>query len=250
MTNTDVVKTELFPQFNWTTMYNLDALRQYLHINTAAIVIEPIQGEGGDNHFSPEVFEELRYLADKYGAMLIFDEVQTGVGLTGKMWAYEHFGIIPDMMCFGKKTQVCGFCSTKRIDDAPSNVFNTSSRINSTWGGNIVDMARFRYIIDAIEEENLVHNAKNVGQHLLWNLRSIEGLDNVRGRGLMIAFDLNSEKERDEVISIMQRKMLALKCGRKSIRLRPALTFSEQDADIASEIISNSIKIAKKGNTG
>jgi len=247
MTNTDIVKTKMFPKFNWTTMYNLDALRQYVHMNTAAIVIEPIQGEGGDNHFGPKVFEELRHLADQYGAMLIFDEIQTGVGLTGKMWAYEHFNVIPDMLCFGKKTQVCGFCSTSRIDDVSSNVFNTSSRINSTWGGNIVDMARFRYIIDTIEEENLVHNAKDVGQHLLWNLRTIDGLDNVRGRGLMIAFDLTSERERDEVMSAMQGKMLALKSGHSSIRLRPALTFSKKDADTASEIISDAISLTRVG---
>ena len=242
MTNTDPVKTKLFPKLNWTTMCNLDALRQYIHGNTAAIIVEPIQGEGGDNHFDPAFFVELRDLADKYGAMLIFDEVQTGLGLTGEMWAYEHFGVIPDMMCFGKKTQVCGFCSTKRIDEAPSNVFNTSSRINSTWGGNIVDMARFRHIIDAIEEENLVHNAKTVGQHLIWNLRTVDGLDNVRGQGLMIAFDLQNEKERDLVMSLMQRTMLALKCGHKSIRLRPALTFSMKDADTATEIIAKAVR--------
>jgi L-lysine 6-transaminase len=241
MTNTDTIKTKRFPQFNWTTMFDVDTLGQYINDNTAAIVIEPIQGEGGDNHFSEAVFTELRHLADKHEAMLIFDEVQTGVGLTGKMWAYEHFGVIPDMMCFGKKTQVCGFCSTERIDEVPSNVFNTSGRINSTWGGNIVDMARFRCIIDAIEEEKLVRNAQDVGQDLLWNLRSIDGLDNVRGRGLMVAFDLKDGKDRDALMAEMQHHMIALNCGHKSIRLRPALTFSKEDADLASSIIKKAI---------
>jgi L-lysine 6-transaminase len=145
------------------------------------------------------------------------------------------------MMCFGKKTQVCGFCSTERIDEVPSNVFNTSGRINSTWGGNIVDMARFRCIIDAIEEEKLVRNAQDVGQDLLWNLRSIDGLDNVRGRGLMVAFDLKDGKDRDALMAEMQHHMIALNCGHKSIRLRPALTFSKEDADLASSIIKKAI---------
>ena len=242
LTNTDRIKTKRFPQFNWTTMFDVNTLGQYINDNTAAIVIEPIQGEGGDNHFREEVFTELRHLADKHDAMLIFDEVQTGIGLTGKMWAYEHFGVVPDMMCFGKKTQVCGFCSTERIDEVKSNVFNTSGRINSTWGGNIVDMARFRFIIDAIEEENLVHNAENVGQHLLWNLRFIKGLDNVRGKGLMIAFDLKDSKERDLLSSEIQKHMMVLQCGHKSIRLRPTLTFSKEDADLTSSIIQKAVR--------
>ena len=242
LTNTDRIKTKRFPQFNWTTMFDVNTLGQYINDNTAAIVIEPIQGEGGDNHFREKVFTELRHLADKHDAMLIFDEVQTGIGLTGKMWAYEHFGVVPDMMCFGKKTQVCGFCSTERIDEVKSNVFNTSGRINSTWGGNIVDMARFRFIIDAIEEENLVHNAENVGQHLLWNLRFIKGLDNVRGKGLMIAFDLKDSKERDLLSSEIQKHMMVLQCGHKSIRLRPTLTFSKEDADLTSSIIQKAVR--------
>ena len=240
-TNTDTIKTKRFPQFNWTTMFDVDTLGQYINDNTAAILLEPIQGEGGDNHFSKEVFTELRHLADKHEAMLIFDEVQTGVGLTGKMWAYEHFGVIPDMMCFGKKTQVCGFCSTERIDEVKFNVFNTSGRINSTWGGNIVDMSRFCCIIDTIEAENLVYNAQSVGRHLLWSLRSIEGLDNVRGRGLMVAFDLKDGKERDTLMEAIQHRMIALKCGHKSIRLRPVLTFSTEDVDMASSIIKQAV---------
>jgi L-lysine 6-transaminase len=241
MTNTDRNKTRLFPKFNWTTMFNADALGQYIHSNTAAIIVEPIQGEGGDNHFGEDFFVELRHLADKYGAMLIFDEIQTGVGLTGKMWAYEHFGVKPDMLCFGKKTQVCGFCSTNRIDEVKDNVFNTSSRINSTWGGNIVDMARFGHVIDVIKEDGLVQNAHDVGGHLLNQLKGVSGISNVRGRGLMIAFDLKNEIERDSVMCFLQKNMLALECGHRSIRLRPALTFSKADADDACTFIQDAL---------
>jgi len=153
------------------------------------------------------------------------------------MWAYEHFDVVPDMMCFGKKTQVCGFCATDRIDEVTSNVFNTSGRINSTWGGNIVDMVRFCHIMDAIQSEKLVTNAEKIGKNLMWNLRTVEEIDNVRGRGLMIAFDLQSVKERDHMMSLLQKTMMVLKCGDRSIRLRPPLTFSGEDADLAYDYI-------------
>ncbi|RMF58480.1 MAG: L-lysine 6-transaminase, partial [Calditrichaeota bacterium] len=165
LTNTDPTKTKYFPKFKWPRITNpkltfpLDdagleqvialekqavaEIEQAIHDNPddiAAMIIEPIQGEGGDNHFRKEFFQQLRTLADENDIMLIFDEVQTGIGLTGKMWCYEHFGVQPDMVAFGKKTQVCGFMCSKRIDEAENNVFHESSRINSTWGGNLVDM--------------------------------------------------------------------------------------------------------------
>jgi len=238
LTNTTPEKTALFPKFRWTTVEpNWENIENRMHEEVAAIIVEPIQGEGGDNHFPPEFFKNLRHIADERDCLLIFDEVQTGMGLTGKMWAYEHFGIIPDMMCFGKKTQVCGFCSTERIDEVEDNVFQASGRINSTWGGNIVDMVRFCYIIDSIKKDGLVDNAGKVGEYLLSKLSTIEYLSSVRGRGLMIAFDLKNEKERDLMASKLSENMLILKCGKNSIRLRPHLTFSIDDANAAFKYI-------------
>jgi len=247
LTNTELNKTKRFPQFNWSTIYDIDKLDQYMHHDVAAIIVEPIQGEGGDRHFDPQVFHELRSLADSYDSMLIFDEVQTGLGATGKMWAYEHVGIVPDMMCFGKKTQVCGFCSTDRIDEVKENVFSTSGRINSTWGGNIVDMVRFTYIIDIIKKENLIENAAQVGGYFMNALSQLKGLKNVRGKGLMIAFDLATTTERDKLKSIIQEKMLVLTCGTKSIRLRPALTFSKEEADNACHILEHALFKLEQG---
>ena len=242
LTNTTPEKTALFPKFRWTTVEpDWKDIEKRIHSEVAAIIIEPIQGEGGDNHFPLEFFTNLRRIADDNDCLLIFDEVQTGMGLTGKMWAYEHFNIVPDIMCFGKKTQVCGFCSTERIDEVKDNVFNTSGRINSTWGGNIVDMIRSRYIIDAIQKNNLINNAEDIGRHLLWELRKLPVIDNVRGRGLMIAFDLSEEYVRDLVISKLSKNMLALKSGKKSIRLRPPLTFSAEDADHAISFIREAV---------
>ena len=242
LTNTTPEKTVLFPKFKWTTVEpDWEDIERRMHDEVAAIIVEPIQGEGGDRHFPPIFFKNLRRIADERDCLLIVDEVQTGMGLTGKMWAYEHFGVVPDMMCFGKKTQVCGFCSTERIDEVRHNVFNTSGRINSTWGGNIVDMVRFRYIVDAIEEHDLIKNAEKIGRHLLWGLRRLPVIDNVRGRGLMIAFDLDSSELRDRMVELLQEKMLVLKCGAKSVRLRPPLTFSEEDANFAVSYIYEAI---------
>ena len=191
MTNTEPVKTDLFPKFHWPRVHNpavtfplteerleqvrreeelslnqiKDAFRQNVD-DIAAIIIEPIQGEGGDNHFRPEFFRALRQLADENEAMLIMDEVQTGIGMTGKMWAHQHF-VEPDMIAFGKKTQVCGFLCGRRIEEVTDNVFAVSSRLNSTWGGNLVDMVRAGRYLEIIEEDNLVENARVMGEHLL-----------------------------------------------------------------------------------
>ena len=263
LTNTGELKTKWFPKFKWTRITNPKihhpivkgrvenletlSLQEVKHAlesgNVAAIILEPIQGEGGDNHFRKEYFQELRKLADDYKALLIFDEVQTGLGLTGKMWAYEHFGVVPDILVFGKKTQVCGIASTTRIDDAPSNVFHTSGRINSTWGGNIVDMARATAIINTIEQDNLVENAKLIGLEFKAALETLpfSEVTNVRGRGLMIAFDLPNEERRNEVYKKLSENMMSLKCGQRSIRFRPHLTFNLADVNMARSFISDAL---------
>ena len=246
------VKTDGFPTFSWTRVNNpkigpktnviaeeakaiAEMVKALERRNVSAIIIEPIQGEGGDNHFRKEFLQTLRALADEYGCLLIFDEVQTGMGLTGKMWCYEHFGVIPDLMCFGKKTQVCGFCSTERIDKKTYNVFNTSGRINSTWGGNLVDMVRCNMLIQAYEDLHLLERVQQVGAYFLEQLKKLktDKVSNVRGRGLMLAFDMPCNKERDELVNKLHDSMLVLKSGIRSIRFRPTLTFSKNDVDQA-----------------
>jgi L-lysine 6-transaminase len=212
--------------------------------NVAAIIMETIQGEGGDNHFRPEFFAQVRQLADDYEAMLILDEVQCGMGLTGKWWAYEHMGIKPDMICFGKKTQVCGFAASYHIESAANHVFKQSGRINSTWGGNFVDMERARLTIEVMKDRKLVEHAEKVGAYFLAQLLAlgIPEMINVRGRGLMLAFDLPTPERRDEVVfKLHEQGLLALKCGTQTVRFRPALTFSEQDVDDAIYFIKKTL---------
>ena len=169
--------------------------------------------------------------------MLILDEVQTGVGLTGKFWAYEHFDVVPDMIAFGKKMQVCGFLCGRRIDRVENNVFVESGRLNSTFGGNLTDMIRSRYYLEIIDDENLVENARTVGEHLVSQLEALEQefegyLTNARGRGLMAAFDLPNSEERDRIVRLLyDEHILILKCGERSIRFRPALNITEEQID-------------------
>lgn len=217
----------------------------------AAIIIETIQGEGGDNHFRPEFFQTIRRIADKNDIMMILDEVQAGIGLTGKMWAYEHYGITPDIVGFGKKAQVCGIMVTGRVDEVKDNVFVVASRINSTWGGNLTDMVRAQRIFEIIEEEKLVENAATVGDYLLNKITEISKsfpalVSNVRGKGLMCAFDLPTTEQRDKFRGLCyDRGMIILGSGAKSVRCRPALVCAKQDVDKFASIAADALKTMK-----
>ena len=271
LTNTKPGKTKYFPKFDWPRVLNPamkypatdehiqetivreeQAIRQaerHFEQNKdeiACILIEPIQGEGGDNHFRPEFHQALRDLADKHDALFVYDEVQTGVGLTGKFWAYEHYAT-PDIIAFGKKAQVCGILAGKRIDEVETNVFNVSSRINSTWGGNLVDMVRFGQILKVIEEENLVENAAETGAYLQDKIDDLENefvsITNSRGKGLFCAMDLPDAETRDALVEqCIENGLMILGCGEKSIRFRPPLIVQEEHINEGIAIIEKSMK--------
>jgi len=213
----------------------------------AGLIIEPIQGEGGDNHFRPEFLQTLRKLADKHEFLLIFDEIQTGIGLTGKMWAFEHYGVEPDIIVFGKKTHICGIIAGKRIDEVDNNVFEESSRISTTFGGSLVDMVRCTRILEIIEEDKLVENAAKMGEKMMDGLESIAAesrglISNVRGKGLMIAYDLPDQGKRDTMLEMMcENNLLALKSGDRSIRFRGMLDTPGEAIDQALKVVAKSI---------
>ncbi len=266
LTNTDPVKIAHFPKFIWPRIDNpkikfpieenikdiikaenlaIDQIHNAIKSipdDIALIIIEPIQAEGGDNFFRKEFFVKLREIADENEILLMFDEVQTGLGMTGKMWAHEYF-VKPDIMAFGKKVQTCGIMVTDRIDDIEDNVFKKSSRINSTWGGNLVDMVRSRKNLEIIEEENLVENAKNVGEYLLNNLKEIEKdfpnlVSQARGLGLMCSFDMPNPEIRKKFLSeLYKNKMIMLGCGVNTIRFRPPLVINKEQVDAGLNII-------------
>jgi L-lysine 6-transaminase len=268
LTNTDPVKIAYYPKFNWPRIINpkikfpheenLDEIikleNQAIHEiyyaiqnnkdDIAAIIIEPIQGEGGDNFFRKEFFIKLREIADENEILLMFDEVQTGIGMTGKMWAYEHF-VEPDIVSFGKKVQVCGIMINDRIDDISDNVFKKSSRINSTWGGNLTDMVRARKYFEIIEEENLIDNARIMGNYLFDNLKEIqkefpEYVTQARGLGLMCAFDMPSPELRAKFLKdLYANRLIMLGCGVSTVRFRPPLIINKEQIDEGMSIIRN-----------
>jgi L-lysine 6-transaminase len=207
----------------------------------AGLIIESIMGEGGDRHFRPEFFQALRQLCNEEEVFFIVDEVQSGIGMTGKFWAYEHYGIEPDAIAFGKKAQVCGILVGPRIHEVEKHVFAEASRINSTWGGNLVDMVRFRRTLEVIRDENLLENATQMGNRLVQGLRALESryveMHNARGLGLLCAFDLPVEKRQPLLGTCKDLGMLALPCGKCSIRLRPHLAVPQEDIDRCLEIL-------------
>ena len=210
----------------------------------ACIIIETIQAEGGDNFFRNEFHKALRKVCDDNQILYILDEVQTGMGLTGKMWAYQNYDIVPDIIAFGKKTQVCGILANKeKLDQVPHNVFQESSRINSTFGGNYIDMIRFKLILEVIEQENLLENVRVQGEFLKSELQKLQeshsNVSNVRGMGLFCSFDLTSTEERDAVINkAFENKLILLSCGDRTIRFRPHLNVRREDLEKVSEILN------------
>jgi len=271
-TNTDPVKVLYFAKFDWPRITNPklsfpvtpevlarvqdEERRAVAEIERAfaadgddicAIIIEPIQGEGGDNHFRGEFLRELRRLADEHEAFLIFDEVQTGVGMTGRMWAYEHFGVVPDALAFGKKMQMGGTVVGRRVEEIEDNVFKVPSRLNSTWGGNLVDMVRCQRILETVAEEGLVERAARVGQHLLRRLEGLVGRHpgraaSARGRGLFCAFDVTDKQTRGDLLkACFERGLMAIGSGERSVRFRPALVVSETDIDEAIDILDQAL---------
>ncbi|GIT65976.1 MAG: L-lysine 6-transaminase [Candidatus Neomarinimicrobiota bacterium] len=271
----DKRKTMYFPKFDWPRVTNpkitfpleknLDQVialenQAFTEIkdaissnpdNIASIIIEPIQGEGGDNHFRCEFFQELREIANENDIMLIYDEVQTGIGVTGRMWAHQHFAAHecsdcccgedssakPDIIAFGKKTQVCGIAVSNRVEEVENHVFAESSRLNSTWGGNLVDMVRLTIYLELIEKENLVEKAEKTGNYLLNRLYALQEqypnlVSNARGRGLYCAFDLPSGDKRDKLAELLlEEGSILLGSGHQSIRFRPHLNVKTEDID-------------------
>lgn len=274
LTNTaDPRKTKFFPKFDWPRIINpkIQFPLHAAHVSAvvelearalaaieecfdrygddiAAIIIEPIQGEGGDNHFRPEFHQALRRFADQHEAMLIYDEVQTGMGMTGKMWAYEHYGMTPDLVSFGKKSQVCGFMSTRRVEEVENHVFQEASRLNSTWGGGLTDMVRCERYLQIIEEDQLVSNAAEVGAYFLSGLEQFSEthpalFSNARGKGLLCSIDLATTEQRDIFFrECFLNGLLVLKAGLKTIRLRPSLTFSKPEVDEVLSIFSRAVE--------
>ncbi len=272
LTNTDETKIKYFPKFNWPRIINpkitfpleehleeviklekqaLEEIKSAIKNNPddiAVLIIEPIQCEGGDNFFRKEFLNELRNITLENDIMLMFDEVQSGFGITGKFWAYEHF-VKPDIIAFGKKSQQCGIMVSERIDEIEENCFSQPGRINSTWGGNLIDMVRSTQILRIMNEEKLVENSARRGKYLLRRLNEIQDqfpglISNARGLGLLCAFDLPDAELRNKFRENCEKeKLLILGCGEKTIRFRPMLNITDEELEEGLQIIEKVLRI-------
>ncbi|XP_020282456.1 4-aminobutyrate aminotransferase, mitochondrial [Pseudomyrmex gracilis] len=203
-------------------------------VPVAGVIIEPIQSEGGDNHASPEFFQELQRITRKRGAALLIDEVQTGGGPTGKMWCHEHFNLdtSPDVVTFSKKMQLGGYYHTEDLKP------KQSYRVFNTWMGDPSKVILLEAVLKIIKKENLLDRVTRVGDYMLKHLMDIQKehssvISAVRGRGTFIAFNCTSSEMRDALIKkLLTKGIQAGGCGNQSVRLRPALTFTERHADI------------------
>jgi 4-aminobutyrate aminotransferase len=213
----------------------------------AGIIVEPIQGEGGYIVPPPEFHRELRRLCDQHGILYIADEVQSGMGRTGKMFALEHFGVVPDVVCLAKgiaSGMPLGaiIAKTKIMDWGPGSHA-------STFGGNPVSCVAALETIRLLEE-GLMENARIVGQHLKQRLVELAGrhrlIGDVRGLGLMIGMELVRDRttkeqastERDEIVQLcFRRGLLMLGCGVNTLRFCPPLVITKEQADTAVTIL-------------
>ncbi len=218
----------------------------------AAIFVEPIQGEGG-YVVAPTVFmQELRRICDKHGIMLVVDEVQSGIGRTGKWFAVEHTGVAPDMVCMAKgiaSGMPLGICMTRAeiMDWVPGSHA-------STFGGNPVCIAAALATLDVIEKEGLLRNAQEVGNHMLKRMadwpKKHKIVGDVRGRGLMLGVDIVKDQqtreygnaERDRIVEkSFERGVLFLGCGPSTVRIAPPLIVTKDEADVAVDTLEESI---------
>ena len=264
LTNTEPHKTKNFTKFNWPRFlpsiktgtlpqnqevydeFAIGEVEKYFkehHKSIAGLIIEPIQCEGGDRHFTKYFLQNLQRLCNQHDVLFILDEVQTGFYTTGKTWCFQHYDLEPDLVCFGKKSQQCGVFGGKRLDEIQNHCFNTSGRLGSTWGGNHIDMIRSSKIIDIIKEDNLELNATERGNQWSDEMKMIQSnkIKNIRNLGLIMSFDCESTEKRNQLLDILKKnKLLALGAGEKTIRMRPNLAVSKTD-------ISNCVQKTIKG---
>ena len=271
LTNTDPAKVKYFPKFSWPRITNpkikfplnehieeviklekqaIEEIKSAIknnHDDIAVLIIEPVQCEGGDNFFRKEFFEQLRNITLENDILLMFDEVQTGFGITGKFWAYEYY-VKPDIIAFGKKAQQCGIMVSERIDEVEDNCFKVSGRINSTWGGNLVDMVRSTQLLNVINKERLVENSAQRGKYLLNRLNEIQSefpklISNAKGIGLLCSMDFPNTELRDKFRKTAEKeKLLILGCGVQTIRFRPMLNITNDELEEGLQVIEKVLR--------
>lgn len=211
----------------------------------AFVIVECMQGEGGYNIASKKFIQNLRKTSREHGFPLIIDEVQSGLGRTGKWWSFEHFGVKPDIITAAKALQVGAVISSKEYDP------KEPGAVSSTWGGGSrIDLAVGLKTIEIIRHERLLDNAKKVGNHMIKRLKEMKNrypmITDVRGLGLMIGVEFSKEIYKDLIPKIAFRKgLLVMGCGRKTIRITPPLIITRDEADKGLDMFEDILKHLK-----
>ncbi len=229
----------MLPGFEYVPFNDIDALEKAFSDEVAAVMIEPIQGEGGVNVATLEYMKAARELCDKYGALLILDEVQTGLGRTGKWFGYQHYEVQPDIITLAKALgggiAIGAMMATSEV--AASLVPGTHA---STFGGNPIACAAGVAVIEAIEEEGLLENAIKMGQYAAEKLNELKEkhaiIDHVRGKGLMIGIQLNDQGA--GIVSKCLEKNLRINCTQGNVlRFMPGMIVTKEQLDAAIGIL-------------
>jgi len=213
-------------------------------LKVAGLLVEPIQGEGGDNYASPEYFRELQQVVKEYGAYMIVDEVQSGTGVTGEMWHHSTWNLPspPDCVTFSKKSLTGGFYHLDEL--RPTEGY----RVFNTWMGDPSKIVMLEALIDVIERDNLMNNVKDVGKYLLNGVKELEKeypdqLSSARGLGMLQAVDVRDEGHRNKLMKdLLQNGVLTGAGGERVLRLRPALIAQRHHADIFFDTFSKILK--------
>ena len=208
---------------------------EILKNHLTCILVEPIQCSSGDRHHDKHFFQGLRELCNLYKVPLVFDEIQVGFGGTGKLWYFEYLDIVPDVVIFGKKTQLSGIMVREGFGEIFSPGKNI--RLEVTWDGDVADMVRCKHIIKAYEENNILQNVCKQAELLKTGLSKFKQIKNLRNCGLIMAFDLKNRIERDKIVDgLFKNGFLCNSTADRSIRLRPNLNLSAQDVNEALRI--------------
>ncbi|HEV8530684.1 MAG TPA: aspartate aminotransferase family protein [Methylomirabilota bacterium] len=231
--------------FKYVAYNDLKALERAIDSRTAAVLVEPIQGEGGvivpDDGYLPG----LRKLCDEAGILLILDEIQTGMGRTGKLWAYEHSGVAPDIMTLAKALANGVPIGATLATEAVASVFTPGSH-GSTFGGNPLATAVGVTVFSTLVEDRLAERAAQMGKILLKGLEALrakhpKAVKDLRGRGLLVGLDVVPPVG-DVVAACRERGLLALTAGDNTLRLAPALIVSDKEIGQACDIIDTALK--------
>jgi L-lysine 6-transaminase len=211
---------------------------EYGNDTIAGVMVEPIQCEGGDTHLSRQVLQGVQELCNEYDALFLVDEIQTGGFATGMGWCFQHYDLIPDVVSFGKKMQQCGIWGGPKVAAFKEGCMHQSGRISSTWSGNIVDMIRATEVMRIIVEDRLAVNVIERGNQFLDFMTMVAAkhpdlISNVRGRGLILAFDAVDRSQRDQILNNLytDHHLIGLACGDRTVRFRPHLAVTEAEMD-------------------